>query len=84
MGYSGHEQGLQPTAIAVALGARIVERHITLSHDMWGSDHKASLEVLAMDMLGKRLKDINSMLGSAEKKVTASEIPIREKLRKTT
>lgn len=82
VGYSGHEQGLQPTTLAVALGAKIIERHITLSHEMWGSDHKASLEVLAMDMLGKRVKDINTILGSSIKKVTKSEVPIREKLRK--
>jgi N-acetylneuraminate synthase len=83
VGYSGHEHGLQPTAIAVALGAMIIERHITLSHEMWGSDHKASLEVLAMDMLGKRVRDIPIMLGSAVKKITKSELPIRKKLRKT-
>lgn len=44
VGYSGHESDLEPTVIAVSLGACIV-RHITLSHDMWGSDQKASLEI---------------------------------------
>lgn len=82
VGYSGHEDNLEPTVVAVALGARVVERHITLSHKMWGTDQKASLEVHAMDMLGKRMRDVNSMLGSNEKNITKSEIPIREKLRK--
>ena len=81
VGYSGHEEDLEPTVIAVALGATVVERHITLSHDMWGTDQKSSLEVLAMDMLRKRVNDVNLIMGSAEKTVTKSEIAIRDKLR---
>ena len=81
VGYSGHEEDLEPTVIAVALGATVVERHITLSHDMWGTDQKSSLEVMAMDILHKRVKDVNTILGSATKTVTESEIPIRKKLR---
>ncbi|MCP4552308.1 MAG: N-acetylneuraminate synthase [Bacteroidetes bacterium] len=82
VGYSGHEQNLTPSVVAVVLGAQIVERHITLSHNMWGTDQKSSLEFLAMDMLAKRIKDIKLMLGDGEKRVTESEIPIREKLRR--
>jgi N-acetylneuraminate synthase len=82
IGYSGHEEGLEPSVIAVALGAKFIERHITLSHKMWGSDHKSSLELHAMDMLRKRVIGIDKMLGSDEKKLTPSEVKIREKLRK--
>jgi N-acetylneuraminate synthase len=81
VGYSGHEYDLEPTVIAVALGARVIERHITLSHSLWGTDQKSSLEVHAMDLLKKRANDINQMLGSSVKELTPSEIPIREKLR---
>lgn len=81
IGYSGHEYDLEPTVIAVALGAQVIERHITLSHDMWGTDQKSSLEVHAMDMLKKRTESINEMLGSTRKVITPSEIPILEKLR---
>lgn len=81
VGYSGHEYGMEPTIIARYLGANIIERHITLSHDMWGTDQKSSLTVTAMAMLYGRLKDIHSMQGSCNKKVTASEIDIRKKLR---
>jgi len=81
IGYSGHENDLEPTVIAVSLGAKVVERHITLSHDMWGTDQKSSLEVLGMDMLQKRCQDIGLMLGTPEKHVTASEVEIRRKLR---
>jgi N-acetylneuraminate synthase len=81
IGYSGHEFDLEPTVIAVALGAQVIERHITLSHDLWGTDQKSSLEVHAMDLLKKRANDVWTMLGSSEKTVTPSELPIREKLR---
>lgn len=81
IGYSGHEQDLEPTVIAAVLGAEVIERHITLSHDMWGTDQKSSLEVVGMDKLYKRIKDIQEILGSADKRVTESEIAIRKKLR---
>ena len=81
IGYSGHEKGLEPTVIAIALGAKVIERHITLSHDMWGTDQESSLEVLAMEMLKKRSKDVRKILGSDRKTITKSEIPIRLKLR---
>ncbi len=81
IGYSGHEKDLEPTVLAISLGAKVVERHITLSHDMWGTDQGSSLEVLAMDMLKKRSKDIRIILGSEKKTITKSEIPIRLKLR---
>tara|TARA_R100000664_G_C2749204_1_gene136607 strand:+ start:171 stop:1022 length:852 start_codon:yes stop_codon:yes gene_type:complete len=81
IGYSGHEQDLEPSVVAAVLGAKVIERHITLSHDMWGTDQKASLEVVAMDMLYKRIKNINIMMGSGEKAVTKSEVAVRKKLR---
>jgi len=81
VGYSGHEKDLEPTVMAATLGARIIERHITISHQLWGTDQKSSLEVLAMDMLYKRIKDIDTILGTSEKCVTPSEIAVRSKLR---
>lgn len=81
VGYSGHEYDLEPTVVAVALGAKIIERHVTLDHNMWGSDHFASLEVHAMDMLYKRIKNIDVMLGDGIKKLTPKEMEVRKKLR---
>lgn len=81
VGYSGHEYDLEPSVIAVALGARVIERHITLDHNMWGSDHFASLEVHAAAMLYKRIKDIDVILGKGEKVLTKGEIEIKKKLR---
>ena len=81
VGYSGHEYDLEPTVIAASLGAKIIERHITLSHNMWGTDQKSSLELLGMDLLRKRIEQIDKILGVAVKHVTKSELPIRDKLR---
>jgi len=82
IGYSGHEEDLEPTVIAVSLGAKVIERHITLSHDMWGTDQKSSLEVIGMDMLRKRCIEVETILGNKNKKVTKSEFDVRKKLRK--
>ena len=81
VGYSGHEYDLEPTVIAAALGARIIERHVTLDHNMWGSDHFASLEVHAMDMLHKRIKAIDTVMGDGIKKLTPKEMEVRKRLR---
>jgi len=81
VGYSGHEYDLEPSVIAVAMGAEIIERHITLDHNMWGTDHSASLEVHAMDLLKKRIADIYGILGGTEKNITESEKKIMKKLR---
>lgn len=82
IGYSGHEYDLEPTVIAIAFGAKVIERHISLSHSLWGTDQKSSLEVHAMDLLKKRANNISTILGSSIKEVTVSEKKIREKLRK--
>jgi len=81
VGYSGHEQDLEPSVAAALLGAKVIERHITLSHDMWGTDQKASLEVHAMSMLKKRIDSIEQIMGTPNKIVTPSEVTVREKLR---
>jgi N-acetylneuraminate synthase len=81
VGYSGHEEDLMPSVVAAVLGAKIIERHITLSHNLWGTDQKASLEVLAMDILFKRIINIKKMIGEPIKFITPSEIEARNRLR---
>jgi N-acetylneuraminate synthase len=81
VGYSGHEYDLEPTVLAVALGANIIERHITLDHGMWGTDQSASLEVHGMSLLKRRMDGIHEMLGEDSIIITESELPIRAKLR---
>ena len=76
VGYSGHEIDLEPTVIATSLGAKVIERHVTLDHNMWGTDQAASLSVSAMAMLHGRMKDVLTMLGSGEKVITEKEMAI--------
>jgi N-acetylneuraminate synthase len=81
VGYSGHETGLAPTIAAAALGATSIERHITLDRTMYGSDQVASVEVMGFHRLVRYIRSVETALGSPEKKVTAAEIKISEKLR---
>ena len=67
--------------VAVSLGAKVIERHVTLDHTMWGTDQEASLSVTAMAMLQGRMKEILQMLGNGEKTITEREKEVRRKLR---
>ena len=82
IGYSGHEYGLVTTFAAVALGCTWVERHITLDRNMWGSDHKSSIEPSGLIKLVKGIRDIEKSLGSGgPRQVLGSELDKRKSLR---
>lgn len=82
IGYSGHEVGLVPSAVAVALGACAVERHFTLDRAMWGSDQAASVEPGGFEKLVKYIRVTEAGLGDGVKKVYDSEMSSRKKLRR--
>jgi N-acetylneuraminate synthase len=82
VGYSGHELGLATTVAAVALGACIVERHITLDRAMWGSDQAASIEPQGLERLVRDIRAVESAMGDGVKRVLDDEVPIIEKLRR--
>jgi N-acetylneuraminate synthase len=82
IGYSGHEVGLVPSAVAVALGACMVERHLTIDRSMWGSDQAASVEPGGFRKLVKYIRVTEQGLGDGVKQVYASELGPREKLRR--
>ncbi|WP_142192433.1 N-acetylneuraminate synthase family protein [Streptomyces calvus] len=84
IGYSGHEIGLQTTVAAVALGACMVERHITLDRAMWGSDQAASVEPQGLQRLVRDIRTIEASLGDGVKKVYESELGPMKKLRRVT
>ena len=84
IGYSGHEVGLVPSAVAVALGASSVERHITLDRAMWGSDQAASVEPGGFEKLVKYIRVTEASLGDGVKKVYDSELAPMKKLRRVT
>jgi N-acetylneuraminate synthase len=82
IGYSGHEVGLQTTVAAVALGASMVERHITLDRAMWGSDQAASVEPQGFVRLVRDIRAVETAMSDGVKRVYDSELPVREKLRR--
>src|SRR6266498_5189056 len=82
IGYSGHEVGLVPSAVAVALGACMIERHLTLNRAMWGSDQAASVEPWGFETLVKYIHVSEVSLGDGVKKVYESEKPSMIKLRR--
>lgn len=81
IGYSGHETGVFPSTLAVAMGACMIERHITLDRAAYGSDQAASLERKGLETLIRDIRTIRTILGDGVKKVYDSEIPIKNKLR---
>jgi N-acetylneuraminate synthase len=82
VGYSGHETGLASSVAAVALGACIVERHITLDRAMWGSDQAASLEPGGLTRLVRDIRLVETSMGGGTKRVLDRELPIRDRLRR--
>ena len=82
VGYSGHEVGLSTTVAAVALGACMIERHITLDRAMWGSDQAASVEPQGFSRLVRDIHAVEQAMGDGVKRVYDSEVPIRQKLRR--
>ncbi|KAA6232711.1 N-acetylneuraminate synthase [Chlorobium phaeovibrioides] len=83
VGYSGHETGLPTTWAAVALGARFIERHVTLDRASWGSDQAASVEMPGLARLVSNIRDIEKALGDGVKRVYEGELAARKKLRRT-
>jgi N-acetylneuraminate synthase len=81
-GYSGHETGLSTTIASVALGACVVERHITLDRSMWGSDQAASVESQGFMRLVRDIRLVETAMGDGAKRVIEREVPIMKKLRR--
>lgn len=83
VGYSGHEDSAYVVSvIAVALGATSIERHITLSRSMYGSDQAASLEEPGLARMVRDVRHVSDILGDGVKRVWDSEIPVMKKLRR--
>ena len=81
IGYSGHEAGVIPSLLSVAMGAKAIERHITLDKTMYGSDQSASIEFDDLEYLVTESRKVASTLGSGIKSFTEAEMPVAKKLR---
>ena len=83
IGYSGHELGIAIPIASVSLGARIIERHFTLDRTMKGGDHAASLEPQGFKKMVRDIRNLEQAMGSCNKTMQDSEIPIFKKLSKS-
>ena len=84
VGYSGHERGWNISIAAVAMGAKIIERHITLNRFMEGPDHAASLEPIDFGKMVDAIREIEISLGEYGKRtLTQGELINRENLGKS-
>ena len=82
VGYSGHEDsGYIVCIIAAVFGATSIERHITLSRSMYGSDQAASLERPGLERMVRDVRRVNLILGDGVKRIWDSEKPVMKKLR---
>ena len=82
VGYSGHEISSYSICMAaVLLGARSIERHITLDRSMYGSDQAASLESSGLIRLVRDIRELDFVLGDGKKRIWDSELPAQKKLR---
>lgn len=83
VGYSDHTCGIEVPVAAVALGARVIEKHFTLDKSLPGPDHKASLDPEELAAMVSAVRHIEQALGSEEKRVSPSEKPNIEIARKS-
>lgn len=83
VGYSGHESGITVSIAAVTMGAKVIEKHLTLDRNMPGPDHKASLEPKEFKELVKQIRIAESSLGEAVRYPSRGEYLNRETLSKS-
>jgi N,N'-diacetyllegionaminate synthase len=74
IGYSDHTKGILAPLIAVSLGARIIEKHLTLNTKMSGPDHSASLDPINFKNMCKKIREVEILLGSGRKEIQDCEL----------
>jgi sialic acid synthase SpsE len=83
VGYSDHTMGTEITIAAVAMGAKVIEKHFTLDRDMEGPDHKASLEPEELGAMVTAIRNVERAMGDGVKKPTKSEIDLKKVMRRS-
>ena len=85
IGYSDHTMGIEVSIAAVAMGAKVIEKHITLNKKLDGPDHKASLEPNEFKLMVAAIRNISLAIGDGIKKPTKREIknliPVRKSIK---
>ena len=83
VGYSDHTLGIEIPIAAVALGATVIEKHITLSRKMKGPDHVASLEPKEFKQMVEDIRNVENALGDGIKRPTNAEKVIKKSVRRS-
>jgi N,N'-diacetyllegionaminate synthase len=83
VGYSDHTLGIEVPIAAVALGAKVIEKHFTLEKSMHGPDHKASLEPSELKAMVQAIRNIELALGDGVKKPTKDELKNKKVVQKS-
>lgn len=83
VGYSDHTVGIEIPIAAVAMGAKIIEKHFTIDKNMEGPDHKASLEPLELKNMVSAIRNIEKSMGDGVKKPSPSELKNKDIARKS-
>lgn len=83
VGYSDHSEGIEVAIAAVALGAKVIEKHFTLDNTLPGPDHKASLEPDDLKKMITAIRNIELALGDGVKKIMPSELKNRQVARQS-
>lgn len=83
VGYSDHTLGTEVAIAAVALGAKVIEKHLTLDKNLPGPDHKMSLEPHEFEQMVQGIRNVEKALGEAKKILTPSAQRNKECVRKS-
>ena len=83
VGYSDHTEGTCVAVAAVALGATVIEKHVTLDRGLPGPDHRASLDPASFAAMVRELRVAESALGSGVKAPRSSELKVRDLVRRS-
>lgn len=83
VGYSDHTLGIIVPIMAVAMGAQVLEKHLTLDKNLSGPDHKASLNPEELKEMVKSIRETEKVLGNAKKEALKSEEEIKKLIRKS-
>lgn len=82
-GYSDHTLGMEVAIAAVAMGAKVIEKHFTLDKSMKGPDHKASMDVNELTAMIAAIRNVEKALGDGQKKPSPSEMENISAIRKS-
>lgn len=82
VGFSDHTEACEAACAAVALGARVFEKHLTLDRNMPGPDHQASLEPAQMKIYCDTLRKVHRALGDGVKRIMTCEVDARKAFRR--